>query len=39
MSGYTGELVEDRGLSEGIPLLEKPFTRAALLRTIEAALQ
>jgi hypothetical protein len=39
MSGYTGELVVDHGLSEGITLLEKPFTRAALLGTIQVALQ
>ena len=38
MSGYTGELVVDHGLSEGIALLEKPFTRAALLGAIQAAL-
>ncbi|PYX74450.1 MAG: hypothetical protein DMG78_06795 [Acidobacteria bacterium] len=28
MSGYTGELVAHQGLQSGIPLLEKPFTRA-----------
>ena len=39
MSGYTGELVVDHGLAEGIALLEKPFTRAALLTTIEKALR
>jgi PAS domain S-box-containing protein len=39
MSGYTGELVVDHGLSEGIALLEKPFTRAALLTTIQTALR
>ena len=39
MSGYTGELVVDHGLSEGIALLEKPFTRAALLTTIQMALR
>ncbi len=38
MSGYTGELVVDHGLSEGIALLEKPFTRAALLTTIQSQL-
>ena len=38
MSGYTGELVVDHGLSEGIALLEKPFTRAALLTTVRTAL-
>jgi PAS domain S-box-containing protein len=39
MSGYTGELVVDHGPSEGIAFLEKPFTRAALLGSIQAALQ
>jgi PAS domain S-box-containing protein len=39
MSGYTGELVVDHGLSEGIALLEKPFCRTSLLSSIEAALQ
>ncbi len=38
MSGYTGELVANHGLDSGIPLLEKPFTRADLLKTIDAAL-
>jgi two-component system, cell cycle sensor histidine kinase and response regulator CckA len=38
MSGYTGELVMDRGLGEAITLLEKPFTRADLLKTIRTAL-
>jgi len=39
MSGYTGELISgDHGLSTGIALMEKPFTRAALLRTLNAAL-
>jgi nitrogen-specific signal transduction histidine kinase/CheY-like chemotaxis protein len=38
MSGYTGELVAHQGLQSGIPLLEKPFTRASLLRTIDTAL-
>ncbi|HEY3746791.1 MAG TPA: PAS domain S-box protein, partial [Gemmatimonadaceae bacterium] len=39
MSGYTGELVIDHGLSEGAALLEKPFTRAALLTTIQTTLR
>jgi PAS domain S-box-containing protein len=39
MSGYTGELVVDHGLSEGIALLEKPFSRTSLLSSVEAALQ
>ena len=38
MSGYTGELVAHQGLDTGIRLLEKPFTRADLLKTIDAAL-
>jgi CheY-like chemotaxis protein len=38
MSGYTGELVANQGLSSGIPMLEKPFTRSSLLKTIDAAL-
>jgi hypothetical protein len=39
MSGYTGELIAEREvLKRGIILLEKPFTRAALLNTIHATL-
>jgi PAS domain S-box-containing protein len=38
MSGYTGELMANHGLNTGIRLLEKPFTRAALLKTVDAAL-
>ena len=38
MSGYTGELVARQGLNSGIPLLEKPFTRLDLLKTVDAAL-
>ena len=39
MSGYTGELLAGgHGLNDGIALLEKPFTRAVLLKTIHAAL-
>jgi two-component system cell cycle sensor histidine kinase/response regulator CckA len=38
MSGYTGELVANQGLDGGIRLLEKPFTRADLLKTIDAVL-
>jgi PAS domain S-box-containing protein len=38
MSGYTGELVTHQGLQSGIRLLEKPFTRSALLRIIDNAL-
>jgi CheY-like chemotaxis protein len=38
MSGYTGELVGNQGIDVGIRLLEKPFTRAELLKTLDAAL-
>jgi len=39
MSGYTGELMAEREvLQRGITLLEKPFTRTALLNTIHTAL-
>jgi PAS domain S-box-containing protein len=39
MSGYTGELMANREvLKPGIPLLEKPFSRSALLNTIHGAL-
>ncbi len=38
MSGYTGELVANHGLESGIRLLEKPFTRSDLLRTIHQVL-
>jgi PAS domain S-box-containing protein len=38
MSGYTGELVANQGLDNSIRLLEKPFTRASLLKTLDAAL-
>ncbi len=38
MSGYTGELVVHQGLQSDIRLLEKPFTRAALLKMIDDAL-
>ncbi len=38
MSGYTGELITHQGLEAGIRLLEKPFTRASLLKTLDAAL-
>ena len=39
MSGYTGELMANREvLKPGVTLLEKPFTRAALLNTIYAKL-
>ncbi len=39
MSGYTGELIAEREvLKNGITLLEKPFTRSNLLKTIHASL-
>ena len=39
MSGYTGELIaQNDGMKFDIPLLDKPFTRAALLKAIQAAL-
>ncbi len=39
MSGYTGELIAEREvLKRGVTLLEKPFTRTALLNTIHTAL-
>ena len=38
MSGYTGELMTDQSLEAGIRLLEKPFTRIGLLKTLDAAL-
>ncbi len=38
MSGYTGELIGDQNLGQGVALLEKPFTRATLLNTLDAAL-
>lgn len=40
MSGYTGELIAgNEPLRVGITLLEKPFTRAALLKTMHGALE
>jgi CheY-like chemotaxis protein len=39
MSGYTGELVAHQGVNVGIRLLEKPFTRSALLKTVDAVLR
>jgi PAS domain S-box-containing protein len=39
MSGYTGELIAQHGHQQnGIPLLEKPFSRAALLKVLDEAL-
>ncbi|MGA7646095.1 MAG: response regulator, partial [Terriglobales bacterium] len=39
MSGYTGELIAEREvLNRGITLLEKPFSRTALLNTIHSTL-
>jgi hypothetical protein len=37
MSGYTGELVTNNA-SNGLRLLEKPFTRMALLQMLDSAL-
>ena len=38
MSGYTGELLDQTdGMKLGIPLLEKPFSRAALLNAMHTA--
>jgi len=40
MSGYTGELMTNRAvLKSGVTLLEKPFSRTALLNTVHAALK
>ncbi len=40
MSGYTGELMTNREvLKSGVTLLEKPFSRTALLKTVDAALK
>jgi CheY-like chemotaxis protein len=38
MSGYTGELVAQQGLDSTISLLEKPFTRFALLEMLDSVL-
>ena len=39
MSGYTGELLAQNGDNmQGIAMLDKPFTRAALLKTLHAAI-
>jgi len=39
MSGYTGELMANRDvLKAGVTLLEKPFSRTALLNTIHATM-
>jgi two-component system, cell cycle sensor histidine kinase and response regulator CckA len=38
MSGYTGELVAGQGLDSSVRLLEKPFTRVALLKTLDEVL-
>jgi hypothetical protein len=38
MSGYTGELIgQDELAKSGFALLEKPFTRSALLNAVSAA--
>jgi PAS domain S-box-containing protein len=38
MSGYTGELVAGQGLDSSVRLLEKPFTRIGLLKTLDEVL-
>ena len=38
MSGETGELGVTQGIDSGIRLLEKPFTRANLLQTLDLAM-
>jgi PAS domain S-box-containing protein len=39
MSGYTGELIaQDQPVTQSIPLLEKPFTRASLYKILDTAL-
>ncbi len=39
MSGYTGELIAERDLAaNGVALLEKPFTRTSLLKTVDEEL-
>lgn len=38
MSGYTGELVAHQGLNTTIRLLEKPFTKATLLKVLDEVL-
>lgn len=39
MSGYTGELIGQNDIAtQGIPLLEKPFTRTGLLRILDHTL-
>ena len=40
MSGYTGELISEQDFSQpGMVLLEKPFTRSSLLKTVEQSLK
>jgi PAS domain S-box-containing protein len=39
MSGYTGELLDRHSFDNPFRFLEKPFSRATLLRTLDAALQ
>jgi PAS domain S-box-containing protein len=38
MSGYTGELIAQHERTQGIPLLEKPFTRTALFHLLDEVL-
>ena len=39
MSGYTGEMLDRHSFDGPFQFLEKPFTKSALLRTLDAALQ
>lgn len=39
MSGYTGELLDRHSFKSDFRFLEKPFSRSALLRSLDAALQ
>lgn len=40
MSGYTGDLIAEHDqLQPGVALLEKPFTRTTLLKTVQTALE
>jgi hypothetical protein len=38
MSGYTGDLVANQGAASNVRLLEKPFTRVSLLKTLDETL-
>ncbi len=39
MSGYTAEIMADRGLMEGFDLLPKPFTAEQLIHRVQAAMR